>query len=1274
MALALCLTLLPATALAADSNHTASEHANPTKFTKLWIDTENGNRLMKGNNKWDVSAVKLWKPSDDPVQAYVLENGAYYLDSDFNFTDNASITDSECAIAITGDVTLCLNDHSITCAGKQSVISVYAIGCQSLTLTDCKGNGKITGGSVAAVDVRNGKMFNMHGGTLVGSSKGYGVFLNGSTGVTTTFNMYGGTIGGEINGNTGIGVKLEGASDAPTTFTMSGGTISHNKGGVSTGGGTFTMTGGTISKNTASNGGGVNIGNGGKFEMSGTAKISGNTAAYSGGGVYVSGGTFIMNGGEIKSNTAEMNGGGVYVTKAASSSNSAFTMNGGEIKSNTANTAGGGVFVQNGTFTVSGTPIVSENTSGSEENKVTDNVCLDANKTITIDSGLTTGTDIGVTTASAKVPAEDSTVAIATATGNANGYLSYFKSDNDSYEIVTNSQKTQLELKAKPKIPLTEDNTTIEITNKDTLVYSGKEITPTVVVTYTGSDSSKTLNPGTDYTVTSGGSGTDAKKYTLTIEGAGDYTGEVQQEWTIKPLTVKVGSVTLRDKEYDGTCNGSSDDVASVKFQRGSLDSDIVALQSEDYKIKSVTYADANASTNAQNVEVEVTLQNSNYTFGGTGSNKLTAQVDAQGKIAKASANDLKAKTGEINVVNNKADSYTLDLSTLLPTPSKGNLGNIENYTLGTVNLADGYYDSSDPATINGSTLTLPIKAVEVGKEDSIGTVTVKVTTQNYENFTLTINVIAVAAPLKDPKYTPPTAKSDLVYNGQEQALITAGTVPEGCKMLYKVGTGEWTDTVPTGKNADNYVVSYKVVGNKQYANVDPMTLPSVAIAQKKVTIRPQSFTITKGDALPEFKLEFVGLVNGETLTPSVKPTFRCLKVLTSVEEVTDSSVPGKYPIKWTNSDDIVFNDGTNYELSKETIGYLTVQAQSSGTGGGGGSSSGSTVKTDTVTNPDGSVTKTETKSDGTVVATTTAKDGSVTKTTTKKDGSSVTESKNANGSTGTVKTDKNGQTEAKTALSNKAVEDAKRNGEAVKAPVEVEATRNSGTAPTVKIELPRNSGETEVEIPVSNVKPGTVAVLVHADGTEEIVKNSLPTADGIQLTVNGSATVKIIDNSKDFIDTRNHWAKDAIDFVSARGLVSGMSATRYAPDATATRAQLWTILARQNDADLNGGNTWYEKAQLWSKDKGISDGTQPDTAISRAQMVTMLWRTKGQPAAASGASFADVPADSYYAQAVAWAVESGITAGVGGGRFDPAATCTRAQIATFLYRTYQGK
>ena len=346
-------------------------------------------------------------------------------------------------------------------------------------------------------------------------------------------------------------------------------------------------------------------------------------------------------------------------------------------------------------------------------------------------------------------------------------------------------------------------------------------------------------------------------------------------------------------------------------------------------------------------------------------------------------------------------------------------------------------------------------------------------------------------------------------------------------------------------------------------------------------------------------------------------------------------------------------------------------------------------TKSETVTNKDGSKveseTRTETKKDGTVTEskteTITSKDGtkSETKSETKTDkngvtsGTETTKTTTANGSTGmTVTTIENGEskTEAAVKISGKAVEDAKKNGEAVKAPVEVEATRNSNTAPTVKVELPKSAGETKVEIPVTNVKPGTVAVLVHPDGTEELLKDSIPTENGIQLTVDGSATVKIIDNSKGFIDTQDHWAKDAIDFVSARGLVNGMSATIYAPNNSTTRAQLWTILARQNDADLSGGATWYENAQNWAKDKGVSDGANPNAAINRAQMVTMLWRAVGQPAPATEATFTDVSADSYYASAVSWAVENGITTGVGGGRFDPTATCTRAQIAAFLARS----
>ena len=462
-----------------------------------------------------------------------------------------------------------------------------------------------------------------------------------------------------------------------------------------------------------------------------------------------------------------------------------------------------------------------------------------------------------------------------------------------------------------------------------------------------------------------------------------------------------------------------------------------------------------------------------------------------------------------------------------------------------------------------------------------------------------------------------------------------------------------------TGHSGKTVTISY---GGKT-AKTDALTVGKAEQAALSITGKPT--TVYNGDT-------FTLTTTGGSGTGTV--TWEIISGPATVDangKVTVTGI-GEIQIKAIKAAD------TEYAQSETTISLTAVKKPSSGggssSGGGGGSSSsgGGSGKTDTTTTtkPDGTKVQTETKKDGTKIQTETKKDGSVTKTTTNPNGSSVTENKAADGSTGTVKTDKHGQTTAETALSSKAIETAKRNGEPVKAPVEVKASRDSSTAPTVKVDLPKNSGDTKVEIPVSNVKPGTVAVLVHADGTEEIVKNSLPTEDGIQLTINGGATVKIVDNSKDFADTRNHWAKDAIDFVSARGLVNGMSATIYAPNASTTRAQLWTILARQNNADLTGGATWFENAQNWAKEKGISDGTNPNGTINRAQMVTMLWRAVGQPTAGGTANFTDVPADSYYAQAVAWAVENGITAGVGNGRFDPTATCTRAQIAAFLARS----
>ena len=776
--------------------------------------------------------------------------------------------------------------------------------------------------------------------------------------------------------------------------------------------------------------------------------------------------------------------------------------------------------------------------------------------------------------------------------------------------------------------------------NVQTLTYNGNAQSPTVAVSL----NETVLTENTDYTVAVTPR-TNVGSYTLTVTGKHNYTGKIETvDWKIDPMQLsRFCDIEPVTKVYDGTTDAG---IPSVTFDNMTLN------RGTDYTV-TASFDDASVG-NGKNITATVTL------MGQTAKNYALEQSSftTTGSITKVAVPDFTKKTA-LTIVNGYEKTYTVTLPALPTLETPKEYGAL-TYEIGEIKLNDGYYTSG--AKVENGELTLPIQKNDVETTGSVGTATVVIKSANYEDITLTVNVNATNKLV--PTVTAPTANA-LTYNGAEQALVTAGKTTGGT-MLYRLGDSEWSEHIPTAKNAGKYTVWYKVQGDAEYADVAEQSL-TVSAAKKTVTVTALDKSAHTGSTAPDlssleadknYKVE--GLLGADTLSGTVTLTYA---------QTPDMSKPGKTAINIAGT---LSND--NYEITYVS-GTLTVSDRSSSGGGGSSSdrdtSGGGTVKTETTKNNDGSVTKTETKKDGTVIETTTGKDGSTVKTETKKDGSSVTESKDAAGSTGTVKTDKNGQTTAETTLSSKAIETAKRNGEPVKAPVEVKATRDSDTAHTVKVELPKGAGETKVEIPVTNVKPGTVAVLVHADGTEEIVKNSLPTEDGVQLTVNGGATVKIVDNSKDFIDTRNHWAKDAIDFVSARGLVNGMSTTIYAPNASTTRAQLWTILARQNNADLTGGATWFENAQNWAKAKGISDGANPNAAINRAQMVTMLWRAVGQPVAGSTANFADVSADAYYASAVAWAVENGITTGVGNGKFDPNATCTRGQIVTFLYRAF---
>ena len=295
------------------------------------------------------------------------------------------------------------------------------------------------------------------------------------------------------------------------------------------------------------------------------------------------------------------------------------------------------------------------------------------------------------------------------------------------------------------------------------------------------------------------------------------------------------------------------------------------------------------------------------------------------------------------------------------------------------------------------------------------------------------------------------------------------------------------------------------------------------------------------------------------------------------------------------------------------------------------------------------------------------------TTTVTDKKTGTVTETvKLADGTTGTVVTDKNGNIiEVKATVSSAAIKAAEKSGAAVTLPVEVPAAKTTEDAPAVQVTMPKTAGSVKVEVPVEKVTPGTVAVFVKADGTEEIVKTSVVTENGVTLKLDGSVTVKVIDNSKSFADTNNHWAEGSIAFVTAREMFNGTSTTTFTPDVSMTRAQLMTVLARFDGVDTTTGDTWYEKGMEWAKANGVSDGSNPNGNITREQLATMLWRYSGSPAAKGSIdhfSDADKVSD-YAAQAMAWAVEIGLINGMGDDTLAPQGEATRAQLAAILMR-----
>ena len=349
-----------------------------------------------------------------------------------------------------------------------------------------------------------------------------------------------------------------------------------------------------------------------------------------------------------------------------------------------------------------------------------------------------------------------------------------------------------------------------------------RSITPPTAqenLTYTGQEQAlitagSVANYGTmQYSLTENGTysqdiptGTDAGTYTVWYRVIGDENHNDTAPASVavsigqKPLTIT--GVTAASKPYDGTTDA---DITSVTFDNMTLN------RGTDYTV-TARFDDASVG-NGKNITATVTL------MGQTAKNYALEQSSfmTTGSITKAAAPDFTKKTALV-IVNGHEKTYTVTLPTLPTLKTPKEYGAL-TYEIGEIKLDGRYYTGG--AKVENGKLTLPIQKNDVKSTGSVGTVTVVIKSTNYEDITLTVNVNATDKFV--PTVTAPTANT-LTYNGTEQALVTAGKTTGGT-MLYRLDNSEWSEQIPTAKNAGEYTVWYKVLGDAEYADVAEQSL-----------------------------------------------------------------------------------------------------------------------------------------------------------------------------------------------------------------------------------------------------------------------------------------------------------------------------------------------------------------------------------------------------------------------------------------------------------------
>ena len=732
---------------------------------------------------------------------------------------------------------------------------------------------------------------------------------------------------------------------------------------------------------------------------------------------------------------------------------------------------------------------------------------------------------------------------------------------------------TKIDL-AKAKINFTDGNSRVLWPD-----YDDNSIGDTYAPRYTVTLGGKPLTENEDYEVVQDHT-TGVGPQTLEIrakEGT-NYTGTKTADWKVERLSLRMPALLNMEKDYDGTTTIPENSITNHFGSRvyPSWFPTVDLQENTDYQLINPHYATADAGY-YKTIIFTIKLLNDNYIFeDGTKEKTFTVSERMTSSIRTIRRIDMPDFNKEVtlDVINDLENTYTIDLPELPELEDGKTYGEI-TYSLPAVQIDNGYYTAGNAKVENGK-LILTINKNPVKTTGSIGTVTVKVTTTNYKDVTLIVNLQSVnKRKLGMFVYV---ATDPVVYGMTLGDIKLSAEATDGGQVIP--GTIAWEDpltTVPAAGQA-TYRWTFTPDDTMQYLTASNTIRFSVDKATP--TGEPKYTAITSG---------------GKTLADAGL----------TVEGGT-FSVPGT--VKWVDAADTAVKANTAYTWKftpKDTVNYTELTGsitlyRVSSSGGGGGGSSAPTYKPSVAPSKDGT----------TAVSNPNPKKGdTVTITPKPADGNEVSK---------VIVTDKNGK---------------------------------------------------------------TIEVKANADGTYRFVQPD--SAVAIQVVYQPKQTVQT-----DFADvSAAHFAYDAVKWAAENGVTGGIGDNLFAPSQSCTRAQivtfLWRAAGSPEPKSLSGltdvpADAYYAKAVAWAVENGITGGIgdglfAPDATCTRAQSVTFLARALN--AKANGkADFTDVPADSYYAEAVAWAVENGVTNGMGDNRFAPNQHCTRAQIVTFLYRAYNGK